>query len=203
MAIITDADLKAHLKITTSVDDTIISNAVKAANRAVVQYCGRDFSEKVAVASETARVFEPRSCTVVAVDDIWDTTNLVVETDPTGDGTYSVTWAISDYQLEPLNGRANGVAVSWHLIRAVATRRFPDNRRASVRVTAAWGWVAVPEDVFEGALLKAARLFHRKDSPQGVAGFDEFGAIRITAHDNDVKGLLDPYRRPENVLQAA
>lgn len=193
MPIITDADLKAHLKITTSVDDVIIANAVKGAIQAVVQYCGRDFSEKVAVGAETARVFRPDNRCEVTIDDMWDTTNLVVATDEGDTGTYSTTWSAADYLLEPVNRIVNGVASPYTSIVAVGGRTFPArNRRPAVQVTAAWGWESVPDAVFEAALIKAARLFHRKDSPQGLAGFDEFGAVRITAHDNDVTALLDP-----------
>jgi hypothetical protein len=39
-------------------------------------------------------------------------------------------------------------------------------------------------------LLTAARLAKRSSSPEGVAGWGDFGAIRITAIDADVETLL-------------
>jgi hypothetical protein len=68
-------------------------------------------------------------------------------------------------------------------------------RLARVQVTGTWGWPAVPVDVKQACLLLAARLFIRKESPQGVAGFGEFGAIRVRSADPDVVALLEPYRR--------
>lgn len=201
MAILTDANLKTHLSIAGTQHDAVVSAAVNAANQAVVQWCGRDF-DKVADGAETARVFRPNTGCYAAVDDFWSTTNLVVKTDDGDDGTYETTWASTDYQLEPLNQRENGITVPYDTIVAVAGRSFPTcNRRPSLQVTAAWGWTAVPGAVFEAALIKAARLFHRKDSPQGVAGMDQFGAVRISkSEDPDVVSLLAPFRRVENIL---
>lgn len=204
MAIITNADLKAQLGNIGTQHDSVVTFAVNAANQAVVQYCGRDF-DKVAEASETVRVFRSRTDCRAVVDDFWSTTNLVVKTDDDDDGTYETTWASTDYQLEPLNGRANGITVPYYRIVAVAARRFPTcNLRTSVQVTAAWGWTAVPAAVFEATLMKAARLFHRKDSPQGVAGFDQFGAVRLSrSEDGDVMSLLDPFRRVSHIVGVA
>jgi hypothetical protein len=48
--------------------------------------------------------------------------------------------------------------------------------------------------VKQAALIAATDLFKLKDAPYGVAGFGEFGAVRI--QDNlRVASLLAPYRR--------
>jgi len=204
VAIITTNDLKAHLSISGTQHDTAVTNAVNAVNEAVVQWCGRTF-DKVTVGSETARVFDPQNRRRVIVDDFHDITNLVVKTDEGDDGTYETTWSSSDYQLEPLNGRENGIVVPYYQIRAVESRYFPMcNKRPSVQVTAAWGWTAVPASVKEAALIKAARVYHRKESPQGVAGLDAFGPVRISSReDPDVVMLLAPFRRSEQFVFVA
>lgn len=215
MAIIADADLKVHLKaggITGSQHDTTVTNAVNATIAAVIRYCGRSF-EKVALASETARVYTRQgegtwrgieSPYTAVVHDIWDTTNLVVKTDQGDDGTFETTWASTDYQLEPLNLLEGDSYSPYWRIRAVEGRVFPcSSRRAALQVTAAWGWTAVPADVKQAALIKAARVWMRKDSPQGVAGFGEFGVVRISRQqDPDVADLLDPFRHPKMVAAA-
>lgn len=66
----------------------------------------------------------------------------------------------------------------------------------TVQVTARFGWSAVPYQVNEATILKAASLFKRKDAPFGVAGFNEFGAVRITRKDPDVLELLSDFARP-------
>lgn len=202
MAIIQDANLKAHLQpggISGAQHDTIITNAVNAVNQSVVQHCGRTF-DKTAVGSETARVYRPENRCLVLTDDFHDVTNLVVKTDEGDDGTYETTWTTDDFQTEPLNQLESGVTVPFYRIVAVESRRFPWNRRPSVQVTAAWGWTAVPPAVFQATLLWAARTFHRHASPQGVAGFDQFGAVRLSSNDEDITGPLRPFRRSEQIL---
>lgn len=197
MAIITTANLKSHLGISDTNDDTTIGWAVDAANSAVVEYCGRDF-DKTATVSASARVFDRRAANLVEVDDFWETTVLVVKTDDDNDGTYETTWTINtDYILEPLNGRRYGQTWPYETIRAVGSRTFPSLARPAIQVTAAWGWTAVPASVFEAALIKAARVWKRRKSPEGVlSGFAEFGPVRISrSEDPDVVDLLDPYRR--------
>jgi hypothetical protein len=64
-----------------------------------------------------------------------------------------------------------------------------------VTVTGVFGWPAVPAAVKQACRLQVARVFKRADSPLGVAGFGEFGVVRVTQLDPDVKALLEPYRR--------
>jgi hypothetical protein len=195
VAIITVSDLKTWLSISDSVDDTNLTTAVNAANSAVVAYCGRNFDD---AGTATARVFTPDDRYTLVCDDFHTTTGLVVKTDDNDDGTFETTWASTDYQLEPLNGRVGTVTVPYTRIVALSTRTWPGpSRRALVQVTAQWGWASLPADVKEAALVKASRLFKRKDSPEGVlGGFADLGAVRVSAReDPDVMLLLRPYRR--------
>lgn len=201
MAIITNTNLKSWLGISDSTDDTTITFAVNAANSAVVEYCGRTF-DKTTSGSETARVYRPQHGRLVYTDDFWQTTNLVVKTDTTDDGSYDTTWTIgTDFVVEPANGLLYGRHTPYYRIQAVGNRDFPCSERYTVEVTATWGWTAVPDPVTEAALIKGARLFKRKNSPEGVlGGWAEYGAVRITSReDPDCMMLLAPYRRPELV----
>lgn len=209
MAIIEASEVEGWLKaggLSNTLHTATVETVTSAVNAAVVRYCGRTF-DKTAIASETAKVYGPRgrgqirgivsSCEAV-VHDIWDTTNLVVKTDDGDDGNYSTTWDASDYTLEPLNQLDGDSYTPYWRIRAVGTRVFPTfHRRPALQVTAAWGWAAVPAEVKQAALIKAARVFTRKDSPQGVAGFGEFGVVRVSARmDPDVAEMLNPFRHP-------
>jgi hypothetical protein len=54
----------------------------------------------------------------------------------------------------------------------------------------------VPEPITQAVIIQASRIFKRYDSPLGVAGFGDLGAIRVTrALDPDVAQLVEPYRR--------
>lgn len=215
MAIITVDDLKEHLKpgsISGSQHDPTIATATAATIGAVIRFCGRSF-EKTSVGSETARVYDRsgrstwhgiESSSSAVVHDIWDVTNLVVATDDGDSGTFTA-WDAGDYQMEPLN-HLDGDAYSPHWrVRAVNGRSFPcGHRRPALRVTAAWGWAMVPDDVKQAALIKAASVWTRRESPQGVAGFGEFGVVRISRQqDPHVADLLNPFRHPKMLARAA
>lgn len=181
---LTDADSK--------IDTALLERAINATSRAIDRYCGRRFWKDSAPVARVFDVFDPCS---LMVNDIATSAGLVVAVDTGGDGTFATTWAAADYQLRPLNTDADGGAYSWREIAPGGGKTFPLSRwgQPSVRVTAAWGWSAIPDQVVEAAVLKAVSLFKRKDAPFGVAGFSEFGAVRITRKDPDVIDLLAPF----------
>jgi hypothetical protein len=45
------------------------------------------------------------------------------------------------------------------------------------------------------------RQYKRYDSPLGVAGFGDMGAVRVSRIDPDIQSMLAPYRR--NVIGLA
>lgn len=48
-------------------------------------------------------------------------------------------------------------------------------------------------EVVEAVILLAARLYKRRNSPEGVAGWDEQGVVRILARDPDIERLLEQH----------
>jgi hypothetical protein len=202
MAIVTAPELAGWLGINDSEDDARLASAVAATNRAIVRYCGRSF-ETTTTSSASEREFSPRSYTICPVDDFWTTDSLVVKTGE--DGAYDTTISASDYFVEPLNGREDGVEVPYRRIRT-RSWLFQPCAEPTVQVTAAWGWETVPAEVTHAALLKAARLFKRKDSVEGVlGGFQDFNAVTVrisTREDPDVAELLRYYRTPQAQLLA-
>jgi hypothetical protein len=171
----------------------ILERAINAASRWIDDVCGRHFWPETAA---TARRYRPDDPDVAWVHDISTTTDLVIATDTTGDGTYATTWASTDYDLEPLDADKDGTAYAWWRICAVDRYTFPTTaRRPPLRVTAKWGWSAIPDDVTQACVLRAAGLFKRKDSPHGITAFDGFGAVRVTRSDPDVMALLNNYIR--------
>lgn len=188
-------ELKARVSIDDGVDDPPMQEALNSASRHVEEFCRRQFN-KADTPSPTARVFEPLSNWRTQVDDFYTTTGLVVKTDEDDDGVFEKTWTSpTDYELRPLNGVHNGLAgFPYWSVRAVGTLCFPRSRRATVQVTADWGWSAVPAPVKEATLILAEEIWKMKDAPFGVAGFGDFGSIRV--RDNPkVQSLLSDYRR--------
>jgi hypothetical protein len=175
-------------------DDETLTSALDSVHAGVEDFTGRVFTKED---TATARLFEVDDCGVVEVDDFHTDAGLIVETDDGLNGSYSTTWAAGDYQLEPLNGVHHGRS-GWPFttIRAVGSRRFPRprNRRATVRITAAWGWAAVPAPVHQACLILGAEAGKLKDAPFGVAGFADYGPIRV--RDNPIaRAKLTPYAR--------
>jgi len=46
-------------------------------------------------------------------------------------------------------------------------------------------------EVVEAILLLAGRLYARRNSPEGVAGWNDLGLVRIVADDPDLRSLLE------------
>jgi hypothetical protein len=52
----------------------------------------------------------------------------------------------------------------------------------------------VPDNLREATKLLTSRLFRRRLSPEGVAGFGDFGAVRVTRLDSDIEAMITPNR---------
>jgi len=190
------SELRDHLQDDGSrLAASLVERAINAASRAIDDYCNRRFWLDTGVAERTYIVTHPR---FAFVDDIGSRTGVVVKTGTDGT-TFPTTLTVgTDFILEPRNADKYASATSepfafWQ-IRLVNGRAFLCYEdRPTLSVTARHGWSAVPHQVSEACILKAASLFKRKDAPFGVAGFGEFDANRITRSDPDVVDLLSAF----------
>lgn len=207
----TVAEVREHLGDSGSkLDVDLLERAITTASRGIDRYCSGgklDGWRKFWLdADVTTKVFQVDDPGLAWVDDIGSTTGLVVKTDDDGDGVYETTWTQgTDFHLEPLNMdvvASGDTATPWAFWRIAAigldvgtsSKRFSRfQHRATLQVTARWGWSSTPAEVNFSAILLAVKLFKRKDSPFGVAGMNEFGAVRIVQQDPDLKALLEPY----------
>ena len=184
--------VKAALRITDNVDDTLIENAINTASRMIDGYCQREFYN----AGTASRVFAASDELYVDIDDLAGTA-ITLQTDSQATGDFDITWTPSDYQLEPLNGKSAGQPWAYTRIRAVLNYLFPvENGLALVKVTGVWGWPAVPQAIEYATIMQSQRLFKRLDSPTGILGFGDMGAVRVTRQlDPDVAEMVNPFRR--------
>ena len=181
-------ELSEWLQITDYHDD--LDRVINSTSRSIDRFCGRYFYQDSAV---SAHEFDGGG-TVLRVRDISTATGLVVKTVTTDGTTFSTTWAAGDYRLEPYAGIVDGLTGFPYTHIIGVDRTFPYGTRPQVQVTAKWGWAAVPDAVAQACLIKAARVFKRRNTPHGI-NTGEFGAIRITnQQDPDVTDLLAPYR---------
>jgi hypothetical protein len=197
---LTLAEATSWLRISDSVDDTIIEGLVEAASRMIDQYCGWHFYQE---STATAREFIAPNGMFCPVDPISTTSGLIVKTDDDDDGTFERTWTTAEYQLEPLNFLAKGYAV-WYL-RVTGRGSGPiwpqSLANALVQVTARWGWPSVPPQVTQACRLQVARLNMRRQAPGGVLIAPDLGVAErlYAAIDPDAKVLLDPFRRMDDL----
>lgn len=186
------AELKTALSIQDSVDDALLESVIDAASRFVDAHCRRDFT---VAAGTAARDYAPRGrYEPLPIDDA--TTIVSVKIDDDLDYSFGETLTTADWQAEPLNARAAGQSWPYTRLRPLEDGYWPLDRhgRATVRVEATYGWPALPNAVKQATILQASRMFTRYDSPLGVAGFGELGAMRVSSRvDPDVSLLLEPF----------
>lgn len=184
--------VKAALRITDSVDDTLLEMAIESASRAIDGHANRYF-----YSSGTAtRIFAADDAFVCQIDDLAGTA-VTIRIDPDADGTFADLLTTTDYQLEPVNGVVDGLQVPYTRVRATGDYTFPIlNDEALVKVTGVFGWASVPTAITQACVIQSSRIFKRLDSPLGVAGFGDMGAVRVSRYlDPDVEQLVAPYRR--------
>ena len=181
------ADVKAALRVQDAIDDALIEVAIESASREIDNFTGRTFTN-----GSATRYFSAGTNYLVETDDLVSVS--AIQTAPL-DHNFTQDWASSDWQLEPLNGISGGLAQPATRIRAVGNFLFPATPYAAVKVTGVYGWASVPTDVRMACILQSQRLWKRFDSPLGIAGFGDMGAIRVTRIDSDVQSLLMPYVR--------
>jgi hypothetical protein len=195
-------ELKGRLGLADSdtADDARLTLALQAASRGIDATCRRQFNDSGAA---SPRRFPAASAHLIEVDDFTGT--AIVATDTAGTGVFDLAWTSADFQAEPLHGIVGGIdGWPFWMLRALGAARFPhwrhcpgrhaDDGRAVVQVTARWGWAAVPAPIKEATLIVASETFKLKDAPFGVAGYGEYGAVRI--RENPVaSAMIAPYRR--------
>ena len=189
-------ELASWLRISSSESANELTVAATAAAAAIESFCGWTFDE--AATTETARVFPARWADLIYIDPMAVDTGLAIAVDTSDDGTFNQTWAAADYQLEPLNQRRAGLSDHpYFRVRAIETKSFPIGKRATVQVTARWGWTTVPEPVQAATLMHAARLHARRNTVAGIATGEALPTRMAMGLDADVRSLLMPYQRQD------
>jgi hypothetical protein len=187
-------EFQAWTQIAGLTKTSLVEQVITGVSRAIDEYCQRYFWKNGTVEAPVTRTFE--ACDPYALDlgargDLVSATSLA--TDEAGDGTFETVWAASDYQLLPFNRPAGYPYTS---VDAIASRTFPvrrgnTGRRDRVQISGVWGWETIPAVVNQACLIKAAKVFTRHQSPQGVVGIGDF-VIRVSRQeDPDVVDLLD------------
>jgi hypothetical protein len=184
------AQVKSALRITDSVDDSLLEMAIESASRAIDQYTNRNFYN----AGTAVRYYAPSNSLNVLIDDLISIVKLESMNDD--EQVYDTTWASDDYQLEPLNGITDGFEQPYTNIRAIGDYVYQTlDGEATVKVTGVWGWAATPIQVTQATVIQSSRIFKRLDSPLGIIS-GELGSMRVGSRlDPDVAQLVDSLRK--------
>jgi len=187
------SEVKASLRLTDTIDDALLETAIESASRMIDGFTARTFSN----AGTAVRNFAATDEINLIIDDAI-TVLEVASTDEIG-GNYTV-WKSTDFQLEPINSRSDGLYMPFTSIRAVNDYLWPVvDQQALVRITAVYGFPAVPIAIKQATVIQSSRLYKRLDSPLGVAGFGDMGAIRVGRYlDPDVEQLVMPFKIMRN-----
>lgn len=190
--LVSAAELAQWMSIPDNEDDTTLAWCATAASKWIRGKTGRSFNIEAAQ-TVSARYFQPLAHYLVRVDDCYDLATIVVATDEADDGLYATTWDATDFQMNPVGGIGPTGETGWPFTKivAVSTKTFPFNMRTSVKVTAKWGWEALPGDVFEAALMVAAEMHKAKSG--GMEVFTADGNFMPQRQNRIVRDLLTPY----------
>ncbi|MEU5769801.1 phage gp6-like head-tail connector protein [Streptomyces asoensis] len=171
--------------------DADLNRARASASRSIDKTTGRRFWLDPVPVTRTfnarGRIVREDDGDLFLVDDIGSVSGLVVET-----GSGSSWSAVTEYETSPDNALTEGKPVTG-LLRMLGTW---GTVTARLRVTAQFGWPAIPDDIHEAALILASRLYKRKDSPEGIIGSAEWGVRNLSRRDPDVWNLVEPYIIP-------
>lgn len=181
-------------------DDAHLERAISTAEQDVDEYCGWGAGGFIASTSTSVnkvdkRWVSPDGRRLLLPFGIYDATGFVLKTDEGDDGTFETTWASTDYELAPVDGRFSGVdGFPFCEIWAVGDYLFPRTgvRRAVAEVTALTGWAAVPSSVRSATQQRAAQVFMRRQSSDGRTSF----GFRAGGRDRDWELELANVRHP-------
>ena len=163
----------------------IRAGALLAAERAVSEFCARNFT--VAGASATARLYAPSGGEVLRIHDCTEVSSIVVS---------GSTLSASSYQLEPYAVSWTGASEPYQQVRRLNdTWSILTSGEATVTVTAQWGWAAVPAEVAEATKIIGKDILQQRHTVGNIAAVGDFGGmVRLNTY---VRQLLGPLRRVE------
>jgi hypothetical protein len=181
------------LKFTDTSHDATLEKVINGVSRKIDNYCGRHFFQ----VTET-RYFTAVQSWRISIDDIYTASGLALYTDDGADGTYENTWATTDYKLLPTNALTKGLPYTSIERTALGSYTFP-RYREGIKLTASYGWAAVPDPVKLACLMQVNRIWKRFATPLGQSTSSAVGQLNLSIPklDHDIMNMLNDYVRLE------
>ena len=167
-----------------TVDDAEFDVAIDAAVSAVAG----ELNRSLAVASDTpsTRVFRPKyGRRLLFIDD------CVAVSSITENG--SVLTVSTDYALEPLNGLDSaGEVVPYSQVRRFNTCWYTDDDKATVSISARWGWASIPAQLVTAVKIVAKDVLGNRDVKFGIVAVTD-AAVFAARTNPTVRVAVDRY----------
>lgn len=151
------AEFKAYADIHSvhPADDSVIENIIEGVSRLIDSLCRRHFYQVT-----EARYFAAQDLDILFCGDIVTASGLEIKTQLNSDLTYQYTWASTDYNLLPYSPQF-GFPYT-HIETSRDSRYSFDLYKKGNKITATWGWAAVPDEVKTACLEEASAEYHRR-----------------------------------------
>ena len=191
------AELKSYIGLSGSGQDTNLENAINGASRQIDAITGRFFYQT----SSESKFFTPDNVLFLQVPDISTPSGLVVQLDTTDDGSYDTTLTINtDFYLKPIDagnqvdGEEFAPITEIAILDTRSSERFDPTIVKNVKITAQFGYSAVPKSIKQATLIQGLRLFKRKDAPFNILGNEQTGQIELfNKFDPDAREHIKGY----------
>lgn len=188
---LTTAGWKAWARDEVTADDDQIGAAILSAQQDLDNACSRRF---IVATTATARVFVPASAERLIIDDCTSITSIA-ENGTTVDASL--------YQAEPLNNLSpSGETVPFDKVRRLSGCWYRDGGKATITVTAPWGWLAIPFPIVESCKVVTKANLEVRDARFGLAAILENGIGISPREVTLVKRAIAQYSGPKSVMVA-
>jgi hypothetical protein len=114
-------------------DDEQLLRISRSVSKTMDKLCGRTFRTYNAT-----RIYSPKRTETIKIDDLLSVTSI--KTDLNYDGVYEVTWATTDYYLEPINAALDQEPYTRVRLRTGGTQYLPYMYEKSLEIVGKWGY---------------------------------------------------------------
>lgn len=190
MAYLSNTTLKTYLDIPsgTTIDDTLLTTIIAAAQAAIDAYCRQTFE----ASADSTRYFDP-TLDVVGRTLYLDYPLCAITSVTNGDST---TVSSSDYVKEPRN------ATTWNALmlkaNAAVAWTYTDTPENAIAIVGRWAYsTSAPSDIVQACTRLSAWMYRQRDNAFDldrvvITGDSTFVPAELP---QDVRRMLAPYRR--------
>lgn len=170
-------------------DDDWVSDALDAATQWLDNELGRRV--ELATGTSSARVFVPNGTPLLQIDDCVSVASVTEN---------GMAVPASAYQLEPLNGRGvAGEPLPYNLVRRLSDATwYTDYGRATVSISADWGWASIPALIRESCKIVAKDIYANRSVTFGIVAATEMASFAARSNVTVAK-TVEQYGAPQGL----